>query len=45
MKALILQTLKSFATLIVSIAFAVTILTIPLKLVYVWACFLWNLIG
>lgn len=45
MKPLILSTLKSFATGVLTIAIAVTVLAIPLKLVYLWGCFLWNLIG
>ena len=42
-KALVIATLKAFGTAIVTIAIAVTILAIPLKLVYLWGKFLWNL--
>jgi uncharacterized membrane protein len=44
MKAQILATLKAFATGILTIAIAVTILALPLKLVFLWGKFLWNLL-
>lgn len=44
-KILLLTTgLKSFAKGIASLFLIVSIFTLPLKLIYVWGCFLWNLL-